>query len=153
MRAIVDNNGYDERIRALADRAGVGWPPTEENIYTAKKKRKREEADTWMECHAQGMGVKDFRGDKIGNAWLSNPELLKSTRYISAIHMRTNTFGTRVAMARAYKGTDVTCRRCREQTETLGHVLGQCIYMKPARIRRHDDLVEFLADKLSVKEL
>ena len=46
---------------------------------------------------------------------------------------------------------DVSCRRCREQPETLGHVLGQCVYTTPARIRRHDDLVDFLADKLSRK--
>ena len=87
LQAIVDNNGYEERIRALADETVVRWPPTEKSIYTAKKKRKREEADTWMECHAQGMGVKDFKDDKIGDAWLSNPELLKSTRFINAIHM------------------------------------------------------------------
>lgn len=35
------------------------------------------------------------------------------------------------------------------QAETLGHVLGICIHTKPARIKRHNDIRDFLANKLS----
>lgn len=52
-------------------------------------------------------------------------------------------------MARADKRIDVTCRRCRAQLETLGHILELCQYTKGLRIKRHDEAKTLLADKLS----
>ena len=75
---MTDYNRYDERIRVLADRTGIEWPPTGKGVHMAKKRRKQKEAEGWLTCETQGQGVKDFKGDRIGNAWLSNPGLLKS---------------------------------------------------------------------------
>ncbi|XP_026478345.1 uncharacterized protein LOC113384801 [Ctenocephalides felis] len=37
--------------------------------------------------------------------------------------------------------SDITCRRCHSANETLGHVLGQCTFVKPQRIHRHNEIV------------
>lgn len=44
---------------------------------------------------------------------------------------------------------DVSCRLCRTQTETLGHILGYCNGTKAQRIRRHDEIVHLLRDDLA----
>ena len=146
---VTQGNRYEESIRALAENAGIEWPPTAEAVDLAKRRKKRNEAEAWASSRTQGHGVKSFKGDKIGNMWLKNPSLMKSSRFIDAIRLRTNTFGTRVAMARANKRLITVCRRCGEHQETLGHILGQCVNTKPARIKRHDDIVDFLAGALS----
>jgi hypothetical protein len=56
---------------------------------------KRRETERW-ELFSQSHGVRDFRGDKIGNAWLRNPKLLKPSRHMDALKLRTNTFSTRI---------------------------------------------------------
>lgn len=47
---------------------------------------------------------------------------------------------------RANKDPDITCRRCRAQIETLGHVIGNCLHTKPSRIRRHDEIKNLIRD-------
>lgn len=49
------------------------------------------------------------------------------------------------------KPTNTMCRKCGMQQETLGHILGLCIYTKNNRIRRHDEIKELIADKVSKK--
>ena len=147
---VAQGNGYEESIRAFAENDGIEWPPTIEAVDRAKRRKKRNEAETWASSRTQGHGVKDLKGDNIGNMWLKNPSIMESSRFIDAIRLRTNIFGTRVAMARANKRMVTVCRRCGEHQETLGHVLGQCVNIKPARIKWHDDIV--LARTLSKKE-
>jgi hypothetical protein len=38
---------------------------------------------------------------------------------------------------------------CKTLPETLGHVVGQCTATKEARIRRHDEIVDILVNRLS----
>jgi hypothetical protein len=62
--------------------------------------------------------------------------------------MRANVACDKVALARAKMKNEVACRRCHAQTETLGHVLGQCLYTKKDRIKRHDDIKDFILGKV-----
>ncbi|XP_017794406.1 PREDICTED: uncharacterized protein LOC108575978 [Habropoda laboriosa] len=104
----------------------------------------------WPTCH----GVREFFGDKVGNAWLYTPELLKASRYLDALKLRTNTFGTRVAMKRAKKEIDYTCKRCGTQAETLGHILGNCTHSEPMRIKSQGpDLVIKDQDRVYVVDV
>jgi len=66
---------------------------------------------------------------------VEGPRLLKPSRYIDAIKLRTNTIGTKVVLNRVFP-IDIKCRRCGMQAETLGHILGMCLYTKPKGIRR-----------------
>ncbi|XP_076397961.1 uncharacterized protein LOC143266308 [Megachile rotundata] len=127
------------------------WPTTMKEIDDARIKLKKAETDRWQQLISQGQGVADYRGDKIGNSWLYNPNLLKPSRYLDALKLRSNTFGTRVVLRRADKQQSLNCRRCNMQYETLGHVLGNCIHTKAARIQRHDEIKNFIANKIANK--
>lgn len=93
----------------------------------------------------------DFSHDRIGNAWFYNPSLLRPSRYLDALRLRTNTFGTKAALARARPTPDIACRRCKAQAETLGHVIGNCTHTKPMRMRRHDEIKEFIGNKVATR--
>jgi hypothetical protein len=89
----------------------------------------------------------NFSRSRAGNVWLEEYNLLKLSRFIDALRLRTNTFDTRTVLARADKKIDVS-RRCRAQPETLEHILGLCQYTKGLRIKRHVEVKLILADNV-----
>jgi len=91
--------------------------------------------------------VQNFRGDEIGNSWLRNSRLFEPSRYIDVIKLHISIFGTKI-MLNGVSPIDVKCRRCAMQAETLGHILGMCLQTKTKRIRRHDQIRDFILDKL-----
>lgn len=139
----------DGRYVRYATSIGIRWPSTLEEVESARIKLKRQETERWSQLRSQGQGVADFSKDLIGNAWLYNPTLLKPSRFLDALKLRTNTFGTRIVLRRANQQISTQCRRCNAELETLGHILGICTHTKPQRIRRHDEIKNFLADKLT----
>lgn len=149
IRAIVNNERMQNTIEKYCNDTRLTKPETLEEVERAKMLLRNREVTSWEELQLQGQGVKDYRGDKIGNKWLMDPTLLKGSRFIDAIRLRTNTFGTRVVLSKFKPNAEITCRRCSIQAETLGHILGICIHTKPARIKRHNDIRDFLANKLS----
>jgi predicted nuclease of restriction endonuclease-like RecB superfamily len=66
--------------------------------------------------------------------------------------MRANVAGDKAALARAKIKEDISCRKCHTQKETLGHILGQCIHTKKDRIRRHDDIKEYILQEVVAKD-
>ncbi|CAK9799114.1 Retrovirus-related Pol polyprotein from type-2 retrotransposable element R2DM [Anthophora plagiata] len=135
-------------VQKYARSIGLQWPYTFEEIEATRISLRKKDTEKWRQLVSQGQGVKEFFGDEIGNKWLYHPELLKPSRYLDALKLRTNTFGTKVALNRAKKGMDVRCRRCGVQAETLGHILGNCIQTKPLRIRRHNEICKMVAENL-----
>jgi hypothetical protein len=101
----------------------------------------------------QVKAVSAFTENKVGNAWLTNPEILRPSKYITALKMRVNVAGDRVSLIRA-KIKDINCRKCRAQKETLGHILGQCIYeyTKKDRIRRRDYINDYILQDVVEKD-
>lgn len=134
-------NFFDKCIQRLK----ITRPQSVEDCDAAKQLLKNRDTADWAKKKLQGQGVRTFEKDKTGNKWLQNPGLLSGSRYLTALRLRTNTFGTRVVLAQVNKGAPVTCRRCHSQNETLGHILGICIHTKSARIRRHDEIKNFIA--------
>jgi hypothetical protein len=139
------------QLKKLANSLRINWPATLEDIEKARKRLKFEHVGQWSNLKSQGQGVADFVRSRTGNVWLVEQNLLKPSRFIDALRLRSNTFGTRTVLARADKNLDVHCRRCRAQPETLGHILGLCQYTKGLRIRRHDEVKSILAERLSNK--
>lgn len=115
----------------------------------ARKSLRMEHINQWAELRCQGQGVSDFAKEKIGNGWIKEYHLLKPSRCIDALRLRTNTFGVKTVLTQADRKMDVNCRRCHAQPETLGYVLGMCQYTKGLRIKRHDEVKSLLAKKLS----
>lgn len=138
----------EKKLKYIANSLRINWPAKIEDIINAKKRLKNDHIKQWLNLKCQGQGVNEFMQDKIGNKWLKETYLLKPSRFIDAIRLRTNTFGTRVVLARADKKINVSCRRCNAQPETLGHILGLCQFTKGLRIKRHDEIKNFIADKL-----
>jgi hypothetical protein len=144
---LVDEHG-EIKLKKITNSLRINWAASLEDIEKARKRLKAAHIKQWAELRSQGQSVLDFSRNKTGNVWLTDYKLLKPSRYIDALKLRTNSFGTRSVLARADKNIDVACRICRTQPETLGHILGLCQYTKGLRIKRHDEAKMTLADNL-----
>ncbi|CAK9834605.1 Retrovirus-related Pol polyprotein from type-2 retrotransposable element R2DM [Anthophora retusa] len=142
------STGQESVVRKYAASVGLTWPCKLEDVEAARVSLRKKDTTKWNKLVSQGQGVHEFFGDKIGNRWLYHPELLKPSRYLDAIKLRTNTYGTKVALNRAKKNLDVCCRRCGVQAETLGHILGNCTHTKPLRIKRHNEICKMIVRNL-----
>lgn len=148
MRALAEESGMVNRLKSLAASARINWPVNLEILQRYKKTMKKQELASWAALVSQGKSVQSLTDDKIGNAWLYKPTLLKPCRFTTALKMRTNTTANRVAMSRAGPVADIKCRKCKAQPETLGHILGQCTVMKEFTIRRHNEILDLIIDKV-----
>lgn len=152
MQGIRERGGVRVAAQKCAQALGSHRLPENLEQFNALKQRTREElTNEWERLGSQGQGVRTFRKDRIGNRWLGDPKLLGGSRYVDALRLRTNTFGTRVVLSRTTAGMDVRCRRCHVQPETLGHVIGSCVATKPARIRRHDEIKNLVAQRVAAR--
>lgn len=106
------------------------------------------ELATWESLEAQGKAARSLRGDKVENAFLGEPYLLKPGGFITALQLRTNTYENRLTTNRYSPQHDMTCRGCGARLETLKHILGECVSNKPARIHRHDEIVDLIESEL-----
>lgn len=146
--------GTIQRLSQYADAVGLQWPTTIEDIDKKKTELKDNYVKEWAKQKVQGQGVHDF-SESISNEWLRQTTLLKHSRIADAIKLRTNTYPTKMCLKRCiYKENpqyNTDCRKCGKKHETLGHILGECMYTKGRRIRRHDEIKMLIAEKLAVK--
>ncbi|GJQ68522.1 hypothetical protein Trydic_g17092 [Trypoxylus dichotomus] len=153
MQALAEDTGMVARLKRLANSVRVNWPlQSLKDIQSYKRRARKTELAGWSELNAQGKSVQSLTDDPIGNAWLYKPQLLQPCRFITALKMRTKTTANRVVLARAGPVADPNCRKCRTQKETLGHILGQCVYTKPDRIRRHDEIRDFIVAQIHKRD-
>jgi hypothetical protein len=139
IRAITSNSQLERRLEKLAKTARINRPViSTKELNQYKTRAYNSELQRWAHLKSQGKAVKAFEGDQIANQWLTHPTILNPSKYITALKLRTNVAANRVSLARAKRNVDATCRKCRVQMETLGHILGQCSSTKQARIARHD---------------
>jgi hypothetical protein len=113
-----------------------------------KRRKKALELEEWQRLPTTGKSVMSFADDPIENAWLFNPKLLKSSRFISALGLRSGTKPT-VTMNTVIEQPTIRSRKCDSTTETMPHILGQCTFTKKKRIRRHDDIKNLVAERIS----
>ena len=150
VQAVSLAGGLEDRCKKVAKSLRLTWPVTLKDLVRASHLNKIQESKDWENLASQGHGVRDFRNDPLGNAWLYDPTVLSSSRYTDALRLRTNTFGV-VALRQANKTIPVSCRRCHEKTESLGQVLGECVAGKGMRIQRHDKMAAVIASKCEEK--
>jgi hypothetical protein len=118
-------------------------------IEAYKRRMKADELQCWNQLQSKARGVTAFTDDKNGNAWVYNPNLLKPSRFLAALRLRGGMTSDKVPMNKVVPQPDVKCRKCKACNETLAHELGQCVYTKVQRIRRHDDIRDFVSKKLA----
>jgi hypothetical protein len=145
------NETIEMKFKKIVNSLRINWPATLEDIEKSRRRIKANYIKLWVELKSQGQGVIDFSRSKTGNVWLEEYNLFRPSRFIDALRLRTNTFGTRTVLARADKKIDVAYRKCRAQPETLRHILGLCQYTKVLRIKRHDEVKSILAHYLRKK--
>lgn len=93
MRTISQSDSLKERVDSYCRDLRINMPESLKEVDRAKILLKNRETSSWEDLQLQGQGVNEYRGDKIGNRWLMEPSLLKGSRFIDAIRLRTNTFG------------------------------------------------------------
>jgi hypothetical protein len=154
MQALWMNAGMASRLNSLAKSARVNpWRTNDpKDLDRHKSVMKRSELAKWASLVSQGKSVKSFADNKIANAWLTNKKLLKPGNFISALRLRANVAGDRVALNGAVPQANLMCRRWGAQLETLGHILGICTSTKVQRIDRHDEINNLIADEITKKD-
>ena len=155
IHALLKESKLEQRLEGLAKHARLQWPILNFRVIDSHKKRmKTEELKAWSQLRSKGKGVASFADDRNGNAWLYNPNLLKPSRFLTALRLRGGMTSDKVTMNKLVPQSNVKCRKCRACNETLAHILGQCVYTKSQRIRRHDEIRDYVSKKLaSMKEV
>jgi hypothetical protein len=149
MRAVCSESQLEARMRGIAQGARIEWPIGQlQTIDRFKAREKRKELARWASLKAQGKAVNAFKDNKISNAWLTNPDILRPSRYITALKMRANVAADKASLSRAKLKEDINCRKCHVLKETLGHILGQCASTKKERIERHDKIKDFILGRV-----
>jgi hypothetical protein len=89
VRALHEETGLEQRLQALAKTIRLPWPvPHSREIEAYKRARKKEELKKWSSLPTKGRGVPSFTDDRYGNAWLYTPTLLKPSRFLTALRLR-----------------------------------------------------------------
>jgi len=149
VRDSLANDQIQKKYSGYAAALRLAWPVTIKQLDDYKVRLRKSYREQLSQQMAQGQGSEDFAYETISNAWLSRSDLLRSSRLIDAIKLRTNTYPTRVVMKRAHDNVNPICRACGEKDETLGHILGQCPHTKPKRIKRHNEIVNLIKERLA----
>jgi len=148
--ALLQETKLEQRLQGTAKAIRLQWPVLNfKSIDAFKKRMKSEELKNWSQLKTKGRGVTSFKDDRNGNAWLYNPNLLKPSRFLTALRLRSGMTSDKVTMNKVVPQASVKCRKCKVCNETLAHILGQCVYTKSQRIRRHDEIRDFVTKKLA----
>jgi hypothetical protein len=123
-RAIVLQSDVERFLSKTASNFNLRWPLNDKDIKSLKSLTNREAQAELKDLKAQGATAECFKNDPLSNEWLHNDSLLGSWEYSNAIRLRSDTMGTRVAMARKNPSIDKKCRRCWLKNESLGHIHG-----------------------------
>ncbi|KFD71460.1 hypothetical protein M514_16392 [Trichuris suis] len=117
-------------------------------LHKAKEETARRHQERFQRSY-QGSGYAEFH-DKRGNAWMGG-EQMTGRGYIIAIKVRTSLVPTRVQTLRGRADTRdrrTFCRRCGDVSrapESLAHMSQTCAFCHGLIIRRHDAIVQKLA--------
>jgi predicted transcriptional regulator len=148
--ALLHETKLEQRLQGIARAIRLTWPVLNfKSIDAYKKRQKVDEINKWAQLKSKGKAVTSFKDDRIGNAWLYKPSLLKPSRFVTALRMRSATTSDKVTMSKVVPQTNLKCRKCKLCNETLAHILGQCIYTKTQRIRRHDEIRDFVSKRMA----
>lgn len=121
----------------------IQWPASPDVVEQCKKRKKDSHTNDWANQPFQGKGVKTFKNNPLANSWIRADTLMPGE-----VKMRSKVFPVKSSLSRTNPDEpDVMCRRCHVKPETMGHVIGECVVGKLARVRRHDKIVQLVAGK------
>lgn len=101
----------------------------------------------WSKLSCAGKG-RNYLSRREANSWLDPArDFLTEKEFITAAKLRTDTIPCRATLARAGRPSEALCRHCNLTIETVGHISGACPKVKGYRIKRHNIIVDTLANK------
>uniref|UniRef100_A0A0L8FR87 Uncharacterized protein n=1 Tax=Octopus bimaculoides TaxID=37653 RepID=A0A0L8FR87_OCTBM len=103
----------------------------------------------WATQPVHGVCAAAYRGDAIGNSWISRPGRITEGCYLGLLKMRSNVYPTRETLTRGARG-DFTCPRYRLGAETISHVSGVCVALKAPQLARHNKICNLVAKEAVV---
>lgn len=95
-----------------------------------------------------GHGVYSSLDDSIGNRWLSDPYMLRESRFLHAVKLRCNLCGTRQELRNVDPAIPPQYRQCGAEVESLAYVLNVCPANHVKIVRRRDDIKVLMARRL-----
>jgi hypothetical protein len=113
-----------------------------------KKHQKAMELKQWNQLLSKGKCVRSCDDDRFGNCWLFNPNLLKASRFLTALRIRGGTTGDRVTLNKAIPQATVKYRKCKDCRYPSTHPASLHIHIQ-SRIKRHDKIRDLLAKTLA----
>lgn len=108
--------------RKTARSMRLQWPSSIPEIIKWKDSRRKERSLEWAKQPTQGKGVECFRGNRVGNRWLTRTDLA-SGEEIDMLRIRSKTFPTKEYMAR-HGEVDTIFRGCRAAPEKSRENIG-----------------------------
>lgn len=135
-------------LRRTAIQVRIQYSYTAADVRQYKRRCVTGELAIWESLEAQGKAARSLRGDKVGNALLREPNLLKPSGFITVLLLCTNTYGNRTTINRYSTQHDLCCQGCGARLETLSHILGECVSNKTNRIYRHDEIIDLIESEL-----
>lgn len=148
------NHNFDHEKQFCLDKLKIGdsekskMPQKDIGTYFRKILREREFSN-WCGLQQKGIGVVLYEEVKAANHWIYKQQGLSNSEWRDCLKMTCN-----VAAVRAVPGRSTStnlCRYCRE-FESLAHVLCYCEHGETARIKRHNDIRQLIAQALRDKD-
>ncbi|KAJ7428232.1 hypothetical protein WISP_01485 [Willisornis vidua] len=114
---------------------------------------RKAEFQRWKTLGPQGVGIENFEGDNISNAWIERHRGIPHRKLITALQLRANVYPHREFLSRGQKGScNKTCRQCKAEVESSSHIIGQCPSVQDARIKRHNYICQKLSTEAQKKK-
>ena len=119
--------------------------------HTARQLRiavREREFETWSRLPYAGVGVKHYKIHPQANRFVCNKSSLSSSEWVAAIKLNFHYANLAAVPGAKDQASSRFCRRCGNENETIGHVLGACEFGANRRNDRHHALKYKLAELL-----
>lgn len=105
-----------------------------------------------LHSSVDGRALADAGDVPEAHSWVSDGSgLLRGSDFIQAVKVRINAVPTRARCSRGRDAADRSCRAGCGMVETLGHVTQRCGATHGLRVRRHNNIMDYLAASLQRK--
>ena len=134
--------GTTDKAKKLAESAGLRVPENPDGKIRWRKLVEKSARDLGI-----GKSLRAFRFAE-SNAWINpHDQGFGEADFITGMSLRAETYPCKAVLARGRNATDILCRHCHQTAETVGHISGACWKVKDYRIKRHNAIVNSVAEK------
>ena len=117
------------------------WPPVINLLKRAREDRRLQQV---LSSSDQGRSFHAISLHPASNHWIPTGSYISFAEYKFALKARLNLLPVGTVAKRTRRVSDDTCRKCRAQPESLGHVLNACTHNMGLMRQRHNAILERL---------